>query len=329
MKSQGATHSCNKEGETLRFRRGSRGLWVISLLMATLSAYAADGPNLGRWDDWILDWNGGSLGAQIPAGAWVKLSNRMIDQFVVYESRRYGINLVWHKTAGGPDVRDHVTAHHNVRIVRRDSNSNLRTGHPVAIFVNGGGYLRHSRQKYGINLVWSSTPVYEWEIRDQSDPVGGGAVIDGARLGLFNRSANDYVVYCEREYGINLRWFRECDDRLRSELRADQISTDPSHPRTSTGVEPTPMKIKWRECNDGAPSEGHFTTMTFGGEEYEKSVGVLDRDECKSQSLTVMIPYESASEGYLIRVSVDAHGQYREDNETNNVATFVVKFDLP
>ena len=48
----------------------------------------------------------------------------------------------------------------------------------------GGGYLRRGSQAYGIDLVWSSTPVYEWNL-----------ITTSVGQALFNRNRNDYVIY--------------------------------------------------------------------------------------------------------------------------------------
>jgi len=49
-------------------------------------------------------------------------------------------------------------------------------------------------------LEWSNTPVYEWQIQDQS-PSGGRV-----NFALFNSRVKKYLIYKVQNYGINLGW---------------------------------------------------------------------------------------------------------------------------
>jgi hypothetical protein len=115
---------------------------------------------------------------------------------------------------------------------------------------------------------------------------------------------------------------------LRSELRVEKISTDPSEPRVSTSGVASPMKLKWWECNSGAPTSGHTTVVSFGANEYAKTVSKLSRNECRPLSITVDIPYNAPGEDMVLRVSVDSEQQYRENDENNNVGTKTVRIRL-
>jgi hypothetical protein len=42
----------------------------------------------------------------------------------------------------------------------------INCGDKVALRVDKGSYLKYERRRWGINLVWSDVPVYEWEIRN-------------------------------------------------------------------------------------------------------------------------------------------------------------------
>lgn len=137
----------------------------------------------------------------ITGNSYVGLRNTFINQFVVYGSRSYGINLVWYNGANPG----------NVRFIPQFGGT-VRYGDPVAVFVanpNTEKYVRYGSREYGINLVWSSYPVYEWRI------TGGapGALVDlNQPFGLSN-DKQTHVVYCPREYGINLRWNSDCPYR--------------------------------------------------------------------------------------------------------------------
>ena len=82
----------------------------------------------------------------------------------------------------------------------------LKYDETFALYVSGGGYVKYESREYGINLVWSKTPVYEWKfIKDNSS----ADVQLNTSVALFNLTANDYILYEEREYGINLKWLRD------------------------------------------------------------------------------------------------------------------------
>ncbi len=151
----------------------------------------------------------------VNAGEATFLHNRFIRKSVGYGSREYGVNLVW------KDGRSR-----GIRFVRASGSTGALTlREPFAVYVEGGKYLKYESREYGINLVWSDTPVYEWEFRgcDASrfssqaycvtSPTrpGTGTINSYRPVGLFNRTSNDYVVYCEREYGINLKWAKDCN----------------------------------------------------------------------------------------------------------------------
>jgi hypothetical protein len=72
--------------------------------------------------------------------------------------------------------------------------------------VEGGGFLRYASRETGINLVWSESPVPEWEVTGGSI---GADVRTGQRVALLNTAHGDHMVYGERDEGINLRWYAD------------------------------------------------------------------------------------------------------------------------
>ena len=84
--------------------------------------------------------------------------------------------------------------------------SGIAYNETFALMVTGHGYVKYETREYGINLVWSQTPVYEWKFMNGSSTA---AVLANTPLGLFNLTANDFVVYAERDNGINLKWQRD------------------------------------------------------------------------------------------------------------------------
>ena len=126
------------------------------------------------------------------AYAFENLVNR---SHVRYGERTFGINLVWgsysaqwtFKPKAPPNVRDH----------RRRA---MQLGEPVAIYNSvTRQYLVYGERTWGINLVWSRTPHYEWSVERDAD----------GDVGLYNSDARDHLVYGRRGTGINLRWLKD------------------------------------------------------------------------------------------------------------------------
>jgi hypothetical protein len=107
------------------------------------------------------------------------------------------INLRW----GDPAKSD------NIRFRRQSGSSEpLKYGELVAINVRKGGFLVYQKGRTGINLGWSKTPKYEWKI------LGGttGKVVEvGKPVGLYSTVEKDSLMYEPRDWGINLKWFKD------------------------------------------------------------------------------------------------------------------------
>ena len=164
-----------------------------------------------RANDWAVfdyrndvdasDGTFGGVGA-VQAGITYSLQNKSIPNVVKYGSREYGVNLIW----GPTNIRQEG----DVRFEPQVGTGSIKQGQTIAIFVAKGGYLFYKKRTYGINLEYARTPQYEWELRpnplEPRDAVGLKQTI-----GLYNTVVRDYVVYCRREYGINLGWARDCE----------------------------------------------------------------------------------------------------------------------
>lgn len=77
----------------------------------------------------------------------------------------------------------------------------------VALQMPGHGYVVYRTRDKGINLDWSDTPVYEWEIQGDGNP--SGKVQTGKLFRLYNHVEKDYLVYAVRDNGIHLRWLKD------------------------------------------------------------------------------------------------------------------------
>jgi hypothetical protein len=140
-------------------------------------------------------------------GERVHLYNAYSGKAMAYDVRTNGINLGW---ADGIPSGPMVWVEHEEGPPDK-GNGAIQIMEPVALYFEGGGYLRHASRDHGIDLRWSETPVFEWEIRGMSTRQLPDRSVRTRELhGLYNRSIRDYVMYCPRPEGINLRWLRDC-----------------------------------------------------------------------------------------------------------------------
>jgi hypothetical protein len=164
-----------------------------------------------RWNQRLVDCEG--------------LRNLVEHKDLIYGKRTWGIDLVWD---GNFILRDDA---HRLCITIQGSDSQasaspVRYFRPAAIRVGRGpylyrAYLKHGSRDYGIDLVWSDAAVYEWELHVKQGPLVGdeigprpARVAWGFTVALYNRTVRDYLVYCERDFGINLKWVRDCPRRF-------------------------------------------------------------------------------------------------------------------
>lgn len=132
-----------------------------------------------------------------------------------YENRTFGVDLGW--VNGGFFVFVRKTQEG-----RRDRQIRpLSTEANVALYnTKRNAYLKYYfRGDSKAELEWSDTPVYEWQIQDQS--ASGGRVY----FALFNTVLKEYLVYQSKNYGINLGWLRHTRPRsLTVAMKAQQIT---------------------------------------------------------------------------------------------------------
>jgi hypothetical protein len=147
------------------------------------------------------EWYQWYISNQIPSGNNIKcqlLSSRA-KEVMYYRKRRWGINMSYTKSAN---------VSNNITIKDENNDGQLETWENVAIHVEGGGYLKYESRPQGINLVWSSTPVYEWGISENNKAIL--PVASNKKYGLYNQKISQYLVYGERRGDmINLVWQQE------------------------------------------------------------------------------------------------------------------------
>lgn len=183
---------------------GARGrrLGLFAALALLLSAFGSAG-----WRDaeaagaYVYEWRvtGGPGVTQLNNAEAYWLFSNSNDQYIKYGSRDYGINLVWSP----------YFPQRNVRFMRQPSSGNtgpLKYDEPLAMYVDGGGFVKYGSRSRGIDLVWSTTPSYEWRIKPQFANAGEAINPYHYWMGLFNTAKNASLHYGTREYGINLDW---------------------------------------------------------------------------------------------------------------------------
>jgi hypothetical protein len=81
----------------------------------------------------------------------------------------------------------------------------LMRGQAVALRVWGGGWLKYGNETWGVDLVLSDTPSYEWYV------LGGtpGSTIGNGSFALWNSAANDYLVSGDETWGVNVNWYKK------------------------------------------------------------------------------------------------------------------------
>jgi hypothetical protein len=185
-------------------RRLSLAAVLTALLACALPATGAAAVSRTDAQQW-------SLGTRAPSvNVAYRFKNLVNNSHVRYGERSFGINLVWGSVSSQwsfmpapprPNVRDH-------------RKRPMVPGEKVAIYNTiNRAYLVHGSRTWGINLIWSKTPVYEWTV--DTDPATGNT-------SLYNRSAGDHVVYGERSQGINLRWLKDLK-RIESQTGAGSL----------------------------------------------------------------------------------------------------------
>lgn len=148
-------------------------------------------------------------GALAPDKAYT-LQNLANQEVLVYGSQRFGINL--------RNVRipaNDSTGPRNI-VFQREAQSTgpLHYGERIAIRItrgkNPGEFVYYTQRDAGPNLGWSKKPVFEWELR-------GGNCGEPARthspIRLYSSVEKDYLVYCKRPLGVNLRWLKDKESK--------------------------------------------------------------------------------------------------------------------
>jgi hypothetical protein len=130
---------------------------------------------------------------------WLK--NGKARKFLQHEEQTVGINLGWTDDAE-PATGKKVARWFFTRSAGGDRP--IRYGDKVAL---GNGqtpsYIRYAERDVGINLDWSKTPVFEWQL------LGGelGKQVDpDDYLAIYNMKAAECLLFFDRTAGADIGW---------------------------------------------------------------------------------------------------------------------------
>jgi hypothetical protein len=122
-----------------------------------------------------------------------QLRNTMPDSgYLIHAHQTFGVDLNW----------SHDPA---LWKIEAQGGPNLMYGQAVALRVWGGGWLKYEHETYGVNLVLSGTPSYEWHVVGETP----GHPLDFHQFALWNSAANDYLVKAHETWGASLAWYQD------------------------------------------------------------------------------------------------------------------------
>ena len=97
------------------------------------------------------------------------------NSILAYLNRRYGIKLSWGKEGARPAIFQFV----------KQGGGPIKCGDRIGLMNDDGGYIFYNKRPAGINLSFSDTQSYEWEIRTVNN-VKGEPILPGQPIGLLS-----------------------------------------------------------------------------------------------------------------------------------------------
>ena len=123
------------------------------------------------------------------------------NTFLQYEEQNWGINLGW------TDQADAATQKKVSRwfFARQDGTGQpFNYGETIALaYGTGRSFLKYAERSQGINLDWSSPPVYEWQVLGGTE---GTPVQLGHQVAIWNTRVEQFFVHFDRNAGGNIGW---------------------------------------------------------------------------------------------------------------------------
>lgn len=189
-----------------------RSLLAVALVAVGFTCFAGGAQASGKAAKNTSDWKLMGAAGDVKAGGMYTLVNVTDGESIRYGDRRWGVNIVWDKS----------TKLNNVKLDRKGGAGPLKYGDVVGLYLDKGGYVHYQKVRFGPNLSYSKTAIYEYVVLGGTK---GATVKTGQPIGLYNTAAKDFLIYGERPIGINLRWWGDRElaggflDRAKGEAR--------------------------------------------------------------------------------------------------------------
>jgi hypothetical protein len=127
-------------------------------------------------------------------------------QDLVYGNQTWGVDLNWY-TPRYDDLLAGGGAGYQWRFVRQYPNRffhQISGTERVALYNTANGqYLADGNETFGVNIVWSSTPRFEWQVATgQSDVNGYG----GSFTEVYNTTEQAYLLNGHETWGVDVVW---------------------------------------------------------------------------------------------------------------------------
>lgn len=136
------------------------------------------------------------------SGRAFNLKNESQVRYIGYETQRFGVKLGY-----SGDATTGTAAKMARWFFRRANGKDgaVRYGEELAIgYGTKPSFYRYAHQTFGINLVNTDTPAYEWRLIGVGK--NGQTVKTGDWVALWNDTEEGFVIYFDRNAGVDLGW---------------------------------------------------------------------------------------------------------------------------
>jgi hypothetical protein len=139
----------------------------------------------------VQQWSG--LSSTNDGTGNLQTTKRLSYTSLTWSSQTFGVDLDWSESPA-------------LWKIEAQGGPHVMRGQAVALRVWGGGWLRYGHETWGVDLVLSDTPSYEWYVLGGTP---GSAITDGSPFALWNSAANDYLVLSGQTWGVDLNWYQK------------------------------------------------------------------------------------------------------------------------
>jgi hypothetical protein len=158
-------------------------------------------------------------------------------QDLVYGNQTWGVDLNWY-TPRYQDLNDPITGPGpQWRFVRQNRSRLIHQfsgTERVALYNTANHqYLADGHETFGVNVVWSATPRFEWQVATGQSNIG---TYGGSFTELYNTTEQAYLINGHETWGIDLVW-------LHAPFSLPNGYTPPESPYQSGGLVSAPPTL--------------------------------------------------------------------------------------